>query len=206
MRFWDAVTGRRRAKGPDLDALFGVPAAAISLQAATGFLPTGSGAVCFRAAAGAAFHALQRDVIEVIRADPEQPDVDVSVDDYGYTWLVVHRDAADLAGLCTDLHVVNTTLVEQGFASGLLCTLVPFVDPSGRRFGLVYLYQQGTFYAFAPSAAGSSGSGASGEGSSGESRTRDNLLEIGVRDLLAGELPMEQDLSRWLAVWGAPGL
>jgi hypothetical protein len=192
VRIWDAVTGRRRVKGPDLDALFGVPAAAISLQAATGFLPTGSGAVCFRAAAGAAFHALQRDVIEVIRADPEKPDVDVSVDDYGYSWLVVHRDAADLAGLCTDLHVVNTTLVEQGFASGLLCTLVPFTDPTGRRFGLVYLYQQGTFYAFAPSP--------------GDGQTRDNLLEISVRDLLAGELPMEQDLSRWLAVWGAPGL
>lgn len=200
MRLWDAVTGRRRAKGPDLDALFGVPAAAISLQAALGFLPTGSGAVCFRAAAGAAFHALQRDVIEVIRADPAKPDVDVSVDDYGYTWLVVHRDAADVAGLCTDLHVVNTTLVEQGFAGGLLCTLVPFVDPSGRRFGLVYLYQQGTFYAFAPSAGGDQ------QGTAAAPKTRDNLLEIGVRDLLAGELPMEQDLSRWLAVWGAPGL
>ena len=32
MRLWDAVTGRRRAKGPDLDALFGVPAAAIGFR------------------------------------------------------------------------------------------------------------------------------------------------------------------------------
>lgn len=190
MGIWDAVTGRRRVKGPNLDALFGVPSAAVTLEAAAGFVPTGVGSVCFRAAAGAAFHELQSGVVDLIRNDPEQPDVEVSQDDFGYTWLVVHRTPEEIAGLCTDLHAVNTTLVEQGFASGLLCTLVPFGDPSGRRFGLVYLYQQGTFYAFAPS---------------GEQQ-RDNLLEISVRDLLAGELPMEQDLTRWLAVWGAPGL
>ena len=36
-------------------------------------------------------------------------------------------------------------------------------------------------------------------------QTRDNLLEISVRDQLQGELPMETDLSRWFALWGAPG-
>ena len=35
---------------------------------------------------------------------------------------------------------------------------------------------------------------------------RDNLLELQVRDVLSQELPMEQDLTRWLAVWDAPGL
>jgi hypothetical protein len=84
---------------------------------------------------------------------------------------------------------VNASLEEQGFATGLLCSLVPFHDAAGRKVGLVYLYKQGTFYAFAPS---------------GE-KTRDNLLEIQVRDTLKDELPMEQDLQRWLALWGAPG-
>ncbi len=191
MKIWEAVRGRRRDKGPDLDALFGIPSAAVTLEAAAGFTPTGAGSVCFRAAAGAAFRALQDDVVAVIRNDPDKPDVEMSVDTFGFTWLVVHRAPEDIAGLCTDLHVVNTTLVEQGFATGLLCTMVPFADAAGQRFGLVYLYQQGTFYAFAPGSA---------------EQTRDNLLEISVRDLLAGELPMEQDLSRWLAIWGAPGL
>ena len=92
--------------------------------------------------------------------------------------------------MCTDLHAVNTSLESQGFGSGLLCSVVPFVDVSGRRVGLVYLYKQGTFYAFAPT----------------DSQTRDNLLEISVRDQLKAELPMETDLSRWFALWGAPGL
>ena len=101
-------------------------------------------------------------------------------------------DPTDTGGLCTDLHAVNTSLEEQGFAHGLLCTLVPFADGSGRRVGLVYLYKQGTFYPFAPAAAGG--------------QERDNLTEISVRDALAAELPMEKDLQRWLAVYGAPGL
>ena len=66
---------------------------------------------------------------------------------------------------------------------------MPFRDAGGRRLGLVYLYKQGTFYAFAPTGP----------------QQRDNLLEIQVRDTLAQELPMETT-SSWLAVWDAPGL
>ena len=149
MGLWETLTGRSRVKRPNLDALFGIPSAAITLEAAAGFTATGVGSVCFRGAAGGAFAQVQADVIALIRA-------------------------------------------AQGFDGGLLCTLVPFQDSSGRRFGLVYLYKQGTFYAFAPQPGGQ--------------QKRDNLLEISVRDQLAGELPMEADLGRWLAVWGAPGL
>ena len=39
-----------------------------------------------------------------------------------------------------------------------------------------------------------------------EGEQRDNVLELRVRDLLTGELPLEADTSRWFAVWGAPGL
>lgn len=188
MGLWEAMTGRSRVKGPNLDALFGIPSAAVSLEAALGFVATGVGSVCFRAAAGAAYHQVETDLKALLNDDATKPSVEIVADDFGFTWLTVHEE--DPSALCTDLHAVNTTLAEQGFDSGLLCTLVPFGDPSGRRFGLVYLYKQGTFYAFAPV---------------GEQR-RDNLLEIQVRDLLASELPLERDLSRWLALWGAPGL
>ena len=67
---------------------------------------------------------------------------------------------------------------------------MPFADGGGHRVGLVYLYKQGTFYPFAPRGP----------------QQRDNLLEIQVRDAVSGELPVETDLSRWLAVWDAPGL
>ena len=191
MGLWESLTGRTRAKAPDLDNLFLVPSAAITLETGLGLRPTGTGSVCYRAPVGAAYDQVQADVLALLGSD-STPDVEVSRDSFGFTWLVVTGDPADTGGLCTELHAVNSTLAEQGFDGGLLCTLVPFADPGGRRLGLVYLYKQGTFYPFAPLV--------------GAGQRRDNLLEISVRDALAGELPMERDLQRWLAVWGAPGL
>jgi hypothetical protein len=190
--FWDSLLGRSKPVQAKLDALFALPGAAVTLQTAMGFRPTGTGSVCYRAAEGAAFAQTQDDIVALLDAD-EGPDVERSVDDFGFTWLVTRPDpdAVDpMATLVTDLHAVNTTLEAQGFGPGLLCSLVGFEDPAGRRLALVYLYKQGTFYPFAPA---------------GDQR-RDNLLEIQVRDLLANDLPIEPQLSRWMPVWGAPGL
>jgi hypothetical protein len=190
---WEAVTGRTRPPRANLDALFLVPSAAVTLQTAAGLVPTGDGSVCYRSATGAGFHQTQAEVLALLRASAEAPQVRTSTDEFGFTWLEVHRSPDDLdhvAGLCTDLHAVNTTLESEGFGPGLLCSLIPFADASGRRVGLVYLYKQGTFYPFAPSGR----------------RSRDNLLELQVRDTLKDELPIEPELSAWLALWGAPGL
>jgi hypothetical protein len=189
-RLWGVITGRSTPKRANLDSLFLVPSAAVTLQTGPGFTPTGTGSVCYRAPDGAAYQQTQDDVMALLREDADKPDVQVHRDDFGFTWLVVDRVDDDVEGLCTDLHAVNSSLEEQGFAGGLLCSVVPFADGAGHKVGLVYLYKQGTFYAFAPTGP----------------KTRDNLLEIQVRDTLAAELPMEQDLQRWLALWGAPGL
>ncbi len=194
MGLWETMRARTAPRRNHLDALFLVPSAAITLQTALGFEPTGSGSVCYRSAAGAAFAQTQSDVLALIRDDADAPEVTVTTDDFGFTWLVVAGDPADTSALCTDLHAVNTTLELNGFDSGLLCSMVPFANASGQRFGLTYLYKQGTFYPFAPRTDGQGG------------QARDNLLELSVRDLLAPELPMEADLQRWLAIWKAPGL
>jgi hypothetical protein len=188
MGFWDTVRGRTAPKASNLDSLFLVPNAALTLQTAAGFEPVGLGAVCYRAAEGAAFSQTQQDVVDLLDADDDGPDVERTVDRFGFTWLITRQD--DMSALCTDLHAVNTSLEAQGFGGGLLCSIVPFQAADGRKVGLVYLYKQGTYYPFAPS---------------GEEK-RDNLLELQVRDHLAGELPMEPDLHRWMAVWDAPGL
>jgi hypothetical protein len=189
MGLWGALTGRSKPVQANLDALFSLPAAAITLQTSAGFSPTGVGSVCYRAAEGGAFAQAQRDVVELLDND-DDPDVEQSTDAYGFSWLLARQDPNDLSALVTDLHTVNTSLEKEGFGPSLLCSLVGFRDPAGRVLGLVYLYKQGTFYPFAPQGP----------------QHRDNLLEIQVRDLLGSDLPVEPQLTRWMPLWGAPGL
>lgn len=189
MGLWDVVRGRSSVPRPDLDKLFAVPNAALSLEAAIGLKPTGVGAVCFRAAAGAAMAGTQADAESLIEGDGG-PTVESVVDGFGFTWMVVHGDPADVSGLVTSLHAVNTDLETQGFADSLLCSMVVFSD-GARSVGLVYLYKRGTFYPFAQQ---------------GTAETRDVLLERQVRDTIENDIPVESDAARWLPLWNAPGL
>lgn len=189
MGFLDSILGRSKPVKPDLDQLFALPSAALTLESATGFRPTGLGSVAFRAAEGGAFAEAQTGVQALLDADGG-PRVEVSGDDYGFTWLLCRTDPPDVAGLVTDLHGVNASLEAAGFGPSLLCSLAGFTDAAGRRLGLVYLYKRGSFYPFAPLGG----------------QRRDNALELQVRGLVAEDLKVEPDLSRWFPVWGAPGV
>ncbi|MEW2291477.1 hypothetical protein ABZ719_02055 [Streptomyces sp. NPDC006743] len=194
MGFWDTLLGRTRPALPDLDQLFALPSAAVTLQAAAGFTPTGRGAVCFATVEGAAFEQTHREVRALLDADTDRsgPPVELTRDSYGYSWLVSRRTPDQLPDLVNDLHAVNSAMEADGFGPQLLCSLAGFDDGAGRRLALVYLYKRGTFYPFAPLP--------------GQDRRRDNALELRVKAALAGDLRVEQDLNRWFPVWGAPGL
>lgn len=189
MGMLDRILGRSKPVAPNLDQLFAVPSASITLATTVGFTPTGLGSVCFRAAEGAAFASLENDVQALLDADGGPP-VELSQDSYGFTWVLSRHAPEEIADLVTDLHAVNSSLVDNGFGPQLLCSLVGFADDAGRRLGLVYLYKRGTFYPFAPQGG----------------QARDNPLELQVRGVLANDLTVEADVSRWFPVWGAPGL
>jgi hypothetical protein len=187
--FLDVLLGRSKPVKPDLDRLFALPSAAVTLEAATGFTPTGLGSVCFRSAEGGAFAQLERDIRELLDAD-EGPDIELSTDSYGYTWLLARHEPSQLEDLVTDIHAVNSSMESGGFGPSLLCSLVTFTRDQGDGLALVYLYKRGTFYPFAPR----------------PGEQRDNALELQVRGAMSGDLPIEDDLARWFPVWGAPGL
>jgi hypothetical protein len=195
MGFFDVLLGRTKPVQPKLDDLFALPSAAIQLQAATGFTPTGSGSVCFRAPEGKPFADIQNEVRDLLDMDADKGEglpVEVIKDTYAYTWLVASHLSDETETLVTDLHAVNSTLVDNGYGPQLLCTLVAFRDSSHRRLALVYHYKRGTFYPFAPL--------------NEQRQERDNTLEFQVRGVLDGELKIEPDQTRWFPLWGAPGL
>lgn len=189
MGLFDSILGRRKPARPDLDNVFGLPSAAITLATSLGFEATGSGAVAFRVPEGRAFAEVQGEIEELLAASGN-PAVEVAADQYRYTWLVVRTDPPDVSALVTHLHAVNLSLQDSGFGPQLLCSMVTFTGPGGRPLAMVYLFKQGSFYPFAPA----------------QGQTRDTMLELQVRDLLRDELAVEADLSRWFPIWGAPGL
>ncbi|WP_247702549.1 hypothetical protein [Streptomyces sp. F63] len=190
--FWNALLGRSKPVRPDLDQLFGLPSAAITLQAAAGFTPTGAGSVCFATIEGGAFSQVRQEVRALLDADSERDGVPVELirDDFGYSWLLSRRAPEELPALVNDLHAVNTALQDSGFGPQLLCSLVTFRNAEQRPLALVYLYKRGTFYPFAP---------LPGE-------KRDNPLELQIKAAVKDDLRVEEDLGRWFPLWGAPGL
>jgi hypothetical protein len=187
MGLWDALRGQSRPRQANLDALFGLPSAALTLEAALGLHPTGVGAVCFRAAEGAASAVTQREATTLVDLDGG-PTTESRVDEYGYTWLTLRSAPEDVSALVTELHAVNSALEAQGFGTGLLCSTLGFRDDRATRAYLVYLYKQGTFYPFCPTGPGQ----------------RDTLRERQLRDAIGADLPVEQDTGRWMPIWGLP--
>ncbi|MFC8275439.1 hypothetical protein ACFUJR_23475 [Streptomyces sp. NPDC057271] len=192
MGFWDTLLGRSKPVTPDLDQLFALPSAAVTLQAALGFTPAGTGSVCFAAIEGGAFAQVRSEVHALLDADSERggEPVEFSLDSYGYAWLLSRRPPDSLPALVSDLHAVNSSLQDSGFGPHLLCSLVVFHDAEPRPLALVYLYKRGAFYPFAPL----------------PGHKRDNPLELQVKAALKDDLRIESDLTRWFPLWGAPGL
>ena len=115
----------------------------------------------------------------------------MSKDAYGYTWLVSTPHERRDGALVTDLHAVNSALETAASARSCCARWSPSGTTTSAASALVYLYKRGTFYPFAPLGGGNS---------------RDNALELQVKGVLGDDLRIEQDLTRWFPVWGAPGL
>lgn len=188
MKFLDALLGRSKPKQPQLDALFGVTGAAITLEASAGTKPTGQAAVCFKPASGQSFAAASEELHGLLELAVKEAGSTLAVTDdrYGYRWVVLSDP--EMEDLVTSAHLVNATLEQHGFGPQLLCSVFAFADQEGRRFHLVYLYKRGSFYPFAPL----------------DGERRDNELELRVKATLGGELPIEPELARWFALWGLP--
>jgi hypothetical protein len=192
MGLLDTLLGRTKPVKPNLDDLFALPTAAVTLQAAGELRPTGVGSVCVKPTEGGGFAGLEDQIDQLLSIDPTdgQQRFDRTTDSFGFTWLTRRTSPDDVSGLVTELHGANASLDSAGFGPALLCTLVAFTDGEHPPIGLVYLYKRGTWYPFAPT---------------GPSQ-RDNARELSVKAMIGDDLKIEADLSRWFPVWGAPGL
>jgi hypothetical protein len=197
--FLDSLLGRTKPVQPDLDRLFGLPGARLTLEASEGLVPSLEAGVCFKPAAGQEFSATEKEITELLGlGGTDGPDrtngrISPTADTFGYRWVILTSD--DFDTLVTEVHLVNATLQDHGYGPQLLCSVFGFrpgadagtTGAAGHLY-LVYLYKRGAFDPFAPTG----------------SEKRDTETELRLRTVLAGDLAIEPDLDRWFPLWDLP--
>jgi hypothetical protein len=183
----DILRGQRAPKRADLDRLFAIQGAAMTLEAGLGITLTGRAGVCFKPIEAGLFDQVVKDAegLLALAEKEEGTRVERHQDEMGFSWiLLIDPDLEDLA---VATHVVSQTLQENGCSEQLLCAQLGFRGAEG-PVDLIYAYKRGTFYPFAPR----------------PGRKRDNALELRLKAALEHELPIEEELERWYPVWDSP--
>jgi hypothetical protein len=209
MGLFDTILGRTKPVQSNLDALFALPSASITLQSAAGTTCSGHAGVCFKPPTGQGFADMESEVVTLLAMDGGSG-LSRSEDSFGYTWLVV--EDPDIESLVTRVHLVNSSLSDAGWGPQLLCSVFGLAalpegaatatgsDPveDGATVGtgalrpstayLVYLFKRGTFYPFVPTG----------------HEQRSTEEEFRLRSLVAEDLTVESDLDRWFPLWDLP--
>ena len=183
----DVLLGRKKLSEPHDDRLFALTTAAVTLQVELGLKTAGVGAIAFKPQSSGEFRSAFDDIDKLVEAVAQSSgsQIERKSDEYGYDWVIV-RDP-DLEDLVTSVHAISSGLTEQGFGAQLLAATFKF-DGGEHPVYWIYGFKRGTLWPFVPI---------------GEQK-RDNATELELKAKLEKELPIEQDLTRWLALFDAP--
>ncbi len=183
----DALFGKKKLAEPKDDRLFALTTAAVTLDVELGLKTAGIGAIAFKPQSSGEFRSAFDDVDKLVDAVAQQcgSKVERKSDEYGYDWIVV--EDPDLEDLVTTAHTLSAELTAQGFGSQLLAADFKFQGGAHPVYW-IYGFKRGAFWPFVPL----------------DKTTRDNALELELKAKLEQELPIEQDLKRWLALFDAP--
>ncbi|HVP02711.1 MAG TPA: hypothetical protein VMT10_09085 [Solirubrobacteraceae bacterium] len=192
MGLFDAIGGRRKLKAPAPDRLFAITTAYVGLEAEHGITTRGSAAIVFQPLATGEFERTAADMEEVLRAAGQETGstIDTHDDAFGYRWIIV-RDA-EVEDLAVGVNAVSDQLELDGFGDRLLCAVFAFQDAKGAPLYFIYNFKRGAWYPFAPT------------GETPDAQERSTEQELRLRAIVAAELPIEPELSRWFPLWGIP--
>jgi hypothetical protein len=187
----DVLFGRKKLKEPARERLFAISTARITLQTELDLKPTGAAGVCFKSLSAGEFVRAENELQQLLDAVATESGsrVERKTDEYNFEWLVV-RDP-DFEDLVATVHLIASELQSRGFGPQLLAAVFPF-EGGGfdhKRVYWIYGFKPGRFWPFVPT---------------GKEQERDNAEELELKAKLEKELPIEDDLSRWFAVFDAP--
>ena len=188
MGLTDVLFGRKKLKAASREKLFALATAAVTLEMELGLRPAGAAAVCFKPLSAGEFVRAENEMQELLDVTARESGsrLERKSDTYGFEWLVVRDN--EFEDLVTTVHLVSAELAERGFGEQLLAAVFRFEGGKDPLYW-IYGYKRGAFWPFIPT---------------GEDQQRDNAEELELKAKLEKELPIEQDLSRWFGLFGAP--
>jgi len=186
--FLDVAFGRKRLKEASDERLFALTTAQVTLDVELGLRTAGSAAVVFKPLSAGEFVRADNEMASLLEtvAQSTGSKLDRETDDMGFEWLIV-RDP-DIEDLVTTAHLIGSELKARGFGPQLLAAAFRF-EGGKRPVYWIYGYKRGAWWPFVPL---------------GEGQKRDNATELELKAKLEKELPIEPDLTRWLALFDAP--
>ena len=188
MGLTDILFGRKKLKEASGERLFALSTAAVSLDVELGLKPAGVAAVCFKSLSAGDFVRAENELEQLLEVAARESGSRTrrKSDQYGFEWIIV--EDKEIEDLVTTVHLVGSELQARGFGPQLLAALFRF-DGGKHPVYWIYGYKRGKFWPFVPT---------------GEGEERDNAEELELKAKLERELPIEEDLTRWLALYGAP--
>ena len=188
MGLTDILFGRKRLKEAAGEKLFALSTARITLETELELKPAGSAAVCFKPMSAGEFVRAENELQELLDVVARESGSRLSrrSDDFGFEWLIV--EDPDFEDLVTAVHLIGSELKTRGFGPQLLAAVFRF-EGGKHPVYWIYGYKRSAFWPFIPT---------------GKEQERDNAEELELKAKLEKELPVEQDLTRWLALFNAP--
>jgi hypothetical protein len=184
----NVLFGRKKLKEPARDRLFALTTAAVTLDVGCGLKPAGVCALVFKPLSAGEFTQVDNDVEQLLQsvAAGSGSKLERKKDTFGFEWVIVHDP--ELEDQVTAVYAVAQEFNERGFGAQLLAAVFRF-EGGEHPVYWIYGFKTGTFWPFVPT---------------GAKQERDNARELELKAKLEPELPVEKDLSKWLALFDAP--
>jgi hypothetical protein len=178
---------RKRPASAAREKLFALATAQVTMNVELGLRPAGVAAIVFKPMSAGEFAREVSDMEQLLESAAGETGTRIErrSDSFGYEWLIVHDN--DIEDLVTSTHLVASELEDAGFGPQLLCAVFRF-EGGGKTVYWIYGFRNRAFWPFVPK---------------GE-KERDNAEELELKAKLEKELPIERDLTKWLALYEAP--
>jgi PspA associated protein B len=179
---------RKRAASVARDRLFALSTAQVTLDVELHLKTAGVAAVIFKPQSSGDFVRADSEMQQLLDAASAETGTKIErrTDTFGYDWLILRDD--DVEDLVTGANTVASELSDAGFGPQLLAAAFRF-EGAKHPVYFVYGFKTGTFWPFVPT---------------GDGQSRDNAEELELKSKLEHELPIEPDLTKWLALYDSP--